>query len=83
VIQVAARAAGVVKAVFVNEGDRVKQGQILAQLEDAQPALNVANAEAAAQQAAAQIHLIEVQKSTAEREYARLSKLVSRNFVAG
>lgn len=83
VIQVAARTAGVVKAVFVNEGDRVKQGQILAQLEDAQPTLNVANAEAAAQQAAAQIHLIEVQKSTAEREYARLSKLVSRNFVAG
>lgn len=83
VIQVAARTAGVVKAVSVNEGDRVRQGQVLAQLEDAQPALNVANAEAAAQQAAAQIHLIEVQKSTAEREYARLSKLVSRNFVAG
>lgn len=83
VIQVAARTAGVVKAVFVNEGDQVRQGQILAQLEDAQPTLNVANAQAAAEQAAAQIHLIEVQKGTAEREYARLSKLVSRNFVAG
>jgi HlyD family secretion protein len=83
VIQVAARTAGVIQAVYVNEGDAVKQGQVLARLEDAQPTLNVANAEAAVAQAAAQIHLIEVQKGTAEREYQRLSKLVSRNFVAG
>lgn len=83
VIQVAARTAGIIKSVNVNEGDQVRQGQVLAQLEDAQPMLNVANAQAAAAQAAAQIHLIEVQKGTAEREYARLSKLVSRNFVAG
>lgn len=83
VIQVAARTAGIVKGVYVNEGDMVRQGQVLAQLEDAQPTLDVANAQAAAAQAAAQIHLVEVQKGTAEREYARLSKLAARNFVAG
>jgi HlyD family secretion protein len=83
VIQVAARTAGVVTVVNVKEGDEVTKGQVLAQLEDGTAQMGVANAEAALAQARAQIHLIDVQKATAVREYDRLSKLLSRNFVAG
>ena len=82
IINVAARRAGVVKAVYVEEGARVKKGQVLAQQEDddARLALNSAIAQVA--QAKAQVALLEVQKSTAERELARLEPLVSKNFVA-
>ncbi len=83
VIQVAARTAGVVTSVDANEGDTVRKGQVLAQLEDGPPRLAVANAEATVAQAQAQIHLIEVQRATAQREYERLAKLQARNFVAG
>jgi RND family efflux transporter MFP subunit len=83
IIQVAARTAGVIRSVDVQEGDSVKKGQILAQLEDDQPRLNVANAEAAVHQAQAQVGLLEVQKETAQREYARLIPLKAKNFVAG
>ena len=83
VIQVAARTAGVVTSVEVKEGDMVTKGQVLAVLEDGPAKLAVANAEASVAQAQAQIHLIEVQKATAQREYERLAKLQARNFVAG
>lgn len=83
VIQVAARTAGVVTSVDVKEGDEVSKGQVLAQLEDGTERMAVANAAAAEAQARAQIHLIEVQKATAQREYERLAKLQARNFVAG
>ncbi len=83
IIQVAARTAGVIRTVDVQEGDKVTKGEILAQLEDDQPRLAVANAEAAVRQAQAQIGLLEVQKETAAREYARLTPLKAKNFVAG
>jgi HlyD family secretion protein len=83
IIQVAARTAGVIRTVDVQEGDRVKKGEILAQLEDDQPRLGVANASAAVRQAQAQIGLLEVQKETAQREYARLLPLKAKAFVAG
>ena len=37
IIQVAARTAGVVRDVYVQEGDEVTKGQVLARLEDDQP----------------------------------------------
>jgi HlyD family secretion protein len=83
VIQVAARTAGVVTSVEVKEGDMVAKGEVLAVLEDGPARLAVANAEASVAQARAQIHLIEVQKAAAQREYERLAKLQARNFVAG
>jgi HlyD family secretion protein len=83
IIQVAARTAGVIRTVDVQEGDLVKKGEVLAQLEDDQPRLAVANAAAAVRQAQAQIGLIEVQKATAERELARLQPLKAKAFVAG
>jgi HlyD family secretion protein len=82
IINVAARRAGVVKAVYVEEGQRVKKGQLLAQQEDDDARLALQSALAQVAQARAQIALIEVQKSTAQRELARLQPLVPTNFVA-
>ena len=65
IIQVAARTAGVIRSVSVQEGDPVAKGEVLAQLEDEQPRLNVANAAAAVRQAQAQIGLLQVQTQTA------------------
>jgi HlyD family secretion protein len=83
IIQVAARTAGVIRAVYVQEGDTVKKGEVLAQLEDDQPKLNLADAKAAEDQAKAQIALIQVQRDTAQREYNRLLPLKAQAFIAG
>jgi HlyD family secretion protein len=82
VIQVAARTAGVIRDVYVHEGDEVKKGQILARLEDDEPRLQAASAEADVRQAKAQVDLLKVQISTAHREYDRLQGLIATNFVA-
>jgi len=81
-IQVAARTAGVIRDVYVHEGDEVKKGQVLARLEDNEPRLQAASAEADVRQAKAQVDLLKVQLSTARREYDRLQGLVATNFVA-
>jgi HlyD family secretion protein len=81
-IQVAARTAGVVREVLVNEGDAVVKGQVLARQEDDQSRLAAASAAAGLQQARSQIALTEVQIGTARREYERLQKLSGSNFVA-
>ncbi len=82
VIQVAARTAGVIREVLVQEGDNVVKGQVLARLEDEQPRLQAQEAAAELRQAKAQVALLEVQISTAKREYQRLQGLISSNFVA-
>lgn len=82
-IQVAARRAGIVREVYVQEGDQVVKGQILARQEDDEPKLSAARAAAAVEQARAQMAQHQVQLSTAEREHRRLQSLVSTNFVAG
>jgi HlyD family secretion protein len=81
IIQVAARTAGVIKAVLVQEGQDVKKGQILARLEDEQPKLAAQSARAELGQAKAQVELLKVQLSTARREEARLMPLASKSFV--
>ena len=50
IIQVAARRAGVIKEVLVQEGDQVSEGQVLARLEDDQPRLASERASAEVQQ---------------------------------
>ncbi|MDR3509313.1 MAG: efflux RND transporter periplasmic adaptor subunit [Caulobacteraceae bacterium] len=82
VIQVAARAPGVVREVDVVEGQKVKKGQILARQEDDQARLAVQTADADLAQARAQVAAIQVQLVTAHREYERLAKLAASNFVA-
>lgn len=81
-IQVAARRAGIVREVYVQEGDKVTKGQILARQEDDEPKLAAARAAAAVDQSRAQISLLQVQLSTARREHQRLQGLVATNFVA-
>ena len=82
IIQVAARRGGVVKAVYVQEGQRVTAGQILARQEDDEPRLGLARAQAEVAQAESQLRMIQVDINTARREYERLAQLVDTNFVA-
>ena len=82
-IQVAARRAGIIRDVLVNEGDAVVRGQILARQEDEEPRLSAGRASAALSEARARLGALEVTVSTARRERERLQALVSSNFVAG
>ena len=82
-IQVAARRAGIIRDVLVNEGDAVVRGQILARQEEEEPRLAAGRASAALSEARAQLGALEVTVSTARRERERLQALVSSNFVAG
>lgn len=82
IIQIAARRAGVVREVLVQEGDRVVAGQILARQEDDEPRLALQTASADLAQAQSQLRLINVDIATAQREYERLQRLAGTNFVA-
>lgn len=82
IIQVAARRGGVVKAVYVQEGDRVVTGQVLARQEDDEARLAVERARAQVAQAEAQIPVMQIKLDGARREYRRLEGLIGENFVA-
>ena len=82
IIAVAARRAGVVQAVYAEEGEHVTKGQVLAKQEDQDSRLAVQTAEAQLAQARAQIPVTQVQLATAQREYARLARLIPSRFVA-
>lgn len=78
-VDVAARAPGVVKEVFVQEGDLVKAGQILARQEDDDARLSRNRVAAQLAQAEAQLPILEVQFGAAEREEKRLSRLIAQD----
>ena len=82
VVEVAARRAGIVDSVFVQEGDVVTKGQILARQEDEDTLLAVNSARAQVAQARSQLALTDVNIRTAQREYDRFEKLAPSNFVA-
>lgn len=82
IIQIAARRGGVVREVLVQEGDRVVAGQILARQEDDEPRLALQRARAEVAQAESQVRQIQVEISTARREFDRLQRLAATNFVA-
>jgi HlyD family secretion protein len=82
IIQVAARAPGVVSAVYVEEGDTVTKGQVLARQEDDAPRLAVSTAEAALAQARSATALTDAQLGAAQREVARLKPLAAARFVS-
>lgn len=82
VIQVAARRQGIVREVFVQEGDAVIQGQALAKQEDDDANLAAQTSAANLASARAQLTLYQVQLRTAKREHARLQGLAASNFVA-
>jgi HlyD family secretion protein len=81
-ISVAARTSGIVSAVYVQEGDSVVKGQILARQEDDAPRLAAQTAEADLRQAQAQIGQTQVQLQTAQREYDRVEPLAASKIVA-
>lgn len=83
VISVAARRQGIVSEVYVQEGDMVHKGQPLAKQEDDDVRLAAETAAANLAQARAQIRVLEVRKTTAQREFTRLQGLTASNFVAG
>lgn len=78
-VDVAARAAGIVREVLVQEGDKVKTGQILALQEDDDSRLSRNRVAAQLQQAEAQLPILEVQLDAAKREEARLQRLTAEN----
>ncbi len=82
VIQVAARRQGIVREVYVQEGDIVRTGQPLAKQEDDDVRLASQTAAASLASAKAQLALFQVQLRTAQREYNRLQNLAASNFVA-
>ena len=82
IIQIAARRGGVVREVYVQEGDLVTEGQILARQEDDEPRLSLQTANADLASAQSQLRQIQVDISAAERELARMEQLAATNFVA-
>jgi RND family efflux transporter MFP subunit len=82
IIQVAARAPGVVRDVYVQEGDQVTKGEILARQEDDAARLAVGTAEANLAQAKATTALTETQLASAVREVNRLKPLIAARFVS-
>ena len=82
IIQVAARRAGVIRDVLVQEGDHVTKGQVLALLEDDEPRLASERAMAEVRQSRAALALLQVQLSAAQREQRRMETLAPSNFVA-
>ena len=81
-VEVAARRAGVVRDVMVQEGSVVRKGQVLARLEDDDSVLAVNSARAAVAQAQSQLALTKVTIQAAQREYQRLQRLKASQVVA-
>jgi HlyD family secretion protein len=82
IIQVAARRGGVVETVYVQEGDTVTRGQVLARQEDDELQLALSRAQAEVAQSRAQIATAQVAMNSAQREYDRLASLASKNIIA-
>lgn len=76
-VDVAARAPGIVREVLVQEGDLVKAGQVLALQEDDDARLSRNRVAAQLQQAEAELPILEVQFDAAKREEARLLRLTA------
>jgi len=73
---VAAKITGKVKQVFIDEGMRVRQGQVLATLDDSDYQVSLASAMADREAIAASIADLEVQQGNAQRELKRMKELV-------
>ena len=76
-VEVAARAPGIVKEVLVQEGDEVKKDQVLARQEDEDSRLSRDRVAAQLKQTESQIPILEVQLGAAMREEQRLKRLIA------
>ncbi|MEY2758810.1 MAG: hypothetical protein RIR33_2588 [Pseudomonadota bacterium] len=81
-VDIAARVAGIVEEVLVQEGDTVTAGQVLARQEDDDARLQRNRVAAQFQQAEAQLPILEVQLDAAKREEERLRRLTSEDAVS-
>lgn len=82
VIRLAARREGVISSVLVEEGQRVKAGQLLATLDTELAQRNVALAKREVAQAAHEVQKARVELAAAQRELARLGPLARDETVA-
>jgi RND family efflux transporter MFP subunit len=78
-VDVAARSAGIVQEVYVQEGDKVKKNQVLARQDDEDSRLSRDRSLAQLRQSEAQIPNLEVQLEAATREEKRLKALYDQN----
>ena len=78
-VDVAARAPGIVREVLVQEGETVKSGQVLARQDDNDSRLSRNRVAAQLSQAEAQLPILEVQLDAAIREEARLKRLTDED----
>jgi HlyD family secretion protein len=74
-VDVAARAPGIIREVLVQEGDKVVKDQVLARQDDEDTRLSRDRVSAQLRQAEAQIPILEVQLEAAIREEKRLERL--------
>jgi biotin carboxyl carrier protein len=74
-IHLSAPRAGVVKDVLVKEGDRVRAGQVLAQLDEEDAGIALQAARARYQVMGSALKIQEIEAREAEKEYARLKNL--------
>ncbi|MBI1340814.1 efflux RND transporter periplasmic adaptor subunit [bacterium] len=81
-VDIAARAPGIIEEVMVQEGDLVKAGDILARQDDREARLRRDRARAELQQAEAQLPVLDVQLKAAEREAGRLERLLAETAVS-
>lgn len=80
IIPVAARRGGIVRDVYVEEGDFVVKDQILARQEDDEARLALTRSRAQLEATRAQIASTEVQLDAARRELARMQEISARGF---
>lgn len=81
VIRLAAQREGLIQTVFVEEGDRVKKGQILALIDTRQAELGVAQARADLSEARAKVTIARARSLAADREAGRLADLARTSAV--
>lgn len=81
-VDIAARQAGIVREVFVQEGDEVRRGEVLARLDDKQARLGRDRARADLSQAEAQLPLLRTAIQAAERELKRAEGLTEGGFAS-
>ncbi|HET8899342.1 MAG TPA: efflux RND transporter periplasmic adaptor subunit, partial [Rhodanobacteraceae bacterium] len=77
---VSAQIIGTLTEVLIEEGDHVKQGQVLARLEDSSQLAYLNSAKAGARAAEAQVAQTRVQLQQAERDSQRQQDLVARGL---
>ncbi|HJP97949.1 MAG TPA: HlyD family efflux transporter periplasmic adaptor subunit [Rhodanobacteraceae bacterium] len=82
-VQVAARADGVVDSVAVKEGDAVKSGQVLARLDPRAARIQVATAAAGVEQAGAQLDGLQVELKQARWRAPRIAEAAKAGAATG